>query len=145
VRVRELTIVYRPHPSGVEIDGRSATDPQAAAAVLVPVLGPEAVEVFALLLLDARSRVLAYHEVARGSLDAAAFSPASIFRAALLANAHRIILAHNHPSGDPTPSPEDRYLTRRLIAGGALVGVEVIDHLIVGDDRYYSLKAHGQL
>lgn len=69
-----------------------------------------------------------------------------VFKAALLANAASIVLCHNHPSGEPTPSPDDLQLTRRLVAAGMLLGVEVLDHIIiVGDAGYYSFKQCGCL
>ena len=68
-----------------------------------------------------------------------------MFKAALLANAAAIILCHNHPSGDPSPSVDDVQLTRRLVDAGTLLGVDVLDHIIVGDSRYYSFKEAGRL
>ena len=68
-----------------------------------------------------------------------------MFKAALLANAAAIILTHNHPSGDPTPSADDVGLTRRLVDAGTLLGVDVLDHVIVGDGRYYSFREGARL
>lgn len=68
-----------------------------------------------------------------------------MFKAALLANAAAIVVSHNHPSGDPTPSPDDVELTRRLAAAGEVLGVPVLDHIIIGDGRYYSFKEAGCL
>jgi DNA repair protein RadC len=67
-----------------------------------------------------------------------------VFKAALLANAAAIILAHNHPSGDPTPSPEDAVVTTRLRSAGTLLGVEVLDHVVIGDGRYVSFRETGR-
>jgi DNA repair protein RadC len=89
--------------------------------------------------------VIAYHEVSRGTLDATLVHPREVFKAALLSNAASIILTHNHPSGDPTPSPDDHQLTRRLVDAGRLIGVEVLDHIIVGDGRYFSFREGGRL
>ena len=68
-----------------------------------------------------------------------------MFKAALLANAAAIILVHNHPSGDPSPSADDVQLTRRLVDAGTLLGVDVLDHIIIGDGRYYSFRELGRL
>ena len=92
-----------------------------------------------------QDRVIAYHEVSRGTLDATLVHPREVFKAALLANAAAIVLCHDHPSGEPTPSPDDLQLTRRLVEAGTLLGVDVLDHVIVGDGRYYSFKESGCL
>jgi DNA repair protein RadC len=68
-----------------------------------------------------------------------------VFKAALLANAAAIIVAHNHPSGDPTPSPDDAALTARLAAAGEMLGVPLLDHIVIGDARYFSFKEAGRL
>jgi DNA repair protein RadC len=99
----------------------------------------------AILCLTTKHRVIAYHEVSRGTLDATLVHPREVFKVALLANAAAIILTHNHPSGDPSPSPDDVQLTRRLVEAGVLLGVEVLDHIIVGDGRYYSFQEVGGL
>jgi DNA repair protein RadC len=89
--------------------------------------------------------VIAYHEVSRGTLDATLVHPREVFKAALLANAATIVLAHNHPSGNPAPSPDDMALTRRLIDAGRLLGVDVLDHIVIGDGRYVSFRERGWL
>ena len=89
--------------------------------------------------------MIAFHEVSRGTLDTTLVHPREVFKAALLANSSAIILCHNHPSGDPCPSPDDVHLTRRLVDAGTLLGVDVLDHIIVGDGRYYSFKEAGRL
>ena len=68
-----------------------------------------------------------------------------VFKAAILANAAAIVLAHNHPSGDPAPSPDDTALTRRLVEAGKLIGVDVLDHIVIGDGRYVSFRERGWL
>ncbi len=95
------------------------------------------------ILLDTRNRVLAIETVYRGSLNMAVVRIGELFRAALKANAAAIILVHNHPSGDPTPSPEDLRLTRDAVQAGKLMSVEVLDHLVIGQGRYISLKERG--
>jgi DNA repair protein RadC len=112
---------------------------------LVALLQDEPTEVFAILCLTTKYRVIAYHEVSRGTLDSTLVHPREVFKAALLANAAAIIVCHNHPSGDPTPTVEDIEVTRRLAATGQVVGIEVVDHIVVGDGRYYSFKEGARL
>lgn len=100
-------------------------------------IGEEAQEVVIAILVDVRLRVLGFVEVSRGGQDFAKVDPRVLFRAALLAGAGTLILAHNHPSGDPTPSPEDDTLTKSVAAAGRLIGIDVLDHLIVGAERSF--------
>ena len=148
ITLRELTIRYAPK---VDADGqpfvvgRKLTTPAGCGSILLQLLQDQPCEVFAILCLSTKHRVIAYHEVSRGTLDATLVHPREVFKAALLANAAAIVLCHNHPSGEPTPSPDDLQLTRRLVGAGALLGVDVLDHVIVGDGRYYSFKESGCL
>ena len=146
ITLRELTIRYSVKADATGqpvVIGRTLSTPAASAAALAALLQDEPGEVFAILCLSTKHRVIAYHEVSRGTLDATLVHPREVFKAALLSNAASIILTHNHPSGDPTPSPDDHQLTRRLVDAGRLIGVDVLDHIIVGDTRYYSFKASG--
>jgi len=95
------------------------------------------------LLLDTKHRVLDAPTVYVGSLNASVVRVGELFRAAVMQNCAAIILAHNHPSGDPTPSPEDIAVTEQVIAAGKLLDVEVLDHLIIGQQRYVSLRERG--
>jgi DNA repair protein RadC len=108
---------------------------------------PSGREVFRVLLLDTRHRLVSDVTVSIGSLNSSLVHPREVFRPALLAACASIVLTHNHPSGDPEPSGEDLALTRRLAAAGSLLGIEVLDHLILGDgtDKWVSLKERGQL
>ncbi|HEY3935142.1 MAG TPA: DNA repair protein RadC [Gemmatimonadales bacterium] len=103
------------------------------------------VEEFHLLALDTRSRVLRDVLVTRGLLDSSLVHPREVFRAAISEAAAGIILVHNHPSGDPTPSAEDRAVTRQLVAAGQLLDLPVYDHVIVAGDRYLSFATAGLL
>lgn len=78
-----------------------------------------------------------------GSLNASIVHPREVFRAAIKCSSASLVCAHNHPSGDPTPSPEDISLTTRLVEAGQIVGIEVLDHLIIGDGSFVSLKERG--
>lgn len=143
-RVRELRVTYTPHPSGAVAD-RAVLTPAQTAAILVPMLEHQAQEVALVLLLNTKYRVLGVHEVGRGGMSGVEMSPQIIYRAALLANATNVIIAHNHPSGDPQPSPDDITTTRRIVEAGRVLGIACIDHLIVGDRKYYSFKESGIL
>ena len=148
IKMRELTVRYavRTVPVGrPPALGCALANVREAAALLDAVLCEEATEVFAILCLNTKHRLIAYHVVSRGALDAAIVHPREVFKAALLANAAAIIAAHNHPSGDPTPSPDDMALTNRLAAAGALIGVPLLDHIIVGDEQHYSFRENGHL
>lgn len=99
-------------------------------------------EAFVALLLDTRHRVIGVEEVARGHLGGVEVHPRELFKSAILANAAGLILAHNHPSGDPDPSPEDHRLTERMEATGEILGIPVLDHVVVGEREGYSMRKH---
>ena len=145
MRIRELTLQYRPVPGSVG-GALAIRTPEEAAALFRPFLQHEASEVFMLALLDTKHRLIAVHTVARGSLDTAVVHPREVLKAALLANAAGILTAHNHPSGDPTPSPDDRVLFARLRQAAEIVGLTLLDHLIMGEGQYWSetLKGEGR-
>jgi DNA repair protein RadC len=95
--------------------------------------------------LDARNRVVGYELVSLGTVTASLIHPREVFKGAFLTNAVAIIIAHNHPSGDPTPSFEDREVTKRLKRAGEILGVPLTDHLVVGRKEVYSFRDHGLL
>ncbi|NMC77738.1 MAG: DNA repair protein RadC [Chloroflexi bacterium] len=96
------------------------------------------------LVLDTRGRVLELDKLYKGSLNASMVRVAEVFRTAIQRNAASIVLIHNHPSGDPTPSQEDIHLTRVVVQAGKLLDIEVLDHLVIGHGRWISLKDKGQ-
>ena len=96
-----------------------------------------------LVLLDTRNRVLETPTIYVGSLNTSVVRVGELFRAALKANAAAMIVAHNHPSGDPAPSPEDIRVTRQLVDAGKLMDIEVLDHIVIGHQRFVSLKERG--
>ena len=100
-------------------------------------------EEFLVLLLDGKNKLLGFHVVSVGTLTSSLTHPREIFKAAILANAAAILLLHNHPSGDPAPSAEDISITRRLKEAGELLGIQVLDHIIIGDGRYVSFIESG--
>jgi DNA repair protein RadC len=119
--------------------------PRDAAMYLLPQFGSRPVEQFGVVLLDTKHRVLRATVLTIGSLNATAVQPREVFREAALGGAAAIVMFHNHPSGDPIPSPDDVELTRRLAAAGVVMGIDVVDHIILGDVRYWSFKEMGQL
>ena len=145
--VRELHARYRLRRlSGWSLPLGPLSGPQDAARIFVTLLRDEVVEVGGLLCLSTRQHVLAYHELSRGTVDGTIMHPRDIFKAALLANASAVILGHNHPSGDVTPSPDDLAITGRIAAAGVLMGIELADHVIVSaDGKYWSFKESGRL
>ena len=103
----------------------------------------EAQEVFGILILNIKYKIVAVHEISRGTLNSSIVHPREVFKPAILHNAAAIICFHNHPSGDPEPSKEDIKITNRLVEAGKIMGIEILDHIIVSDDRYVSLKERG--
>ena len=119
---------------------RSITCSADAANLLIPEMAFLEQEHLRLILLDARHQVLNIPTIYVGSLNTSVVRVGELFRAALKENASAIILAHNHPSGDSSPSPEDVSVTRQIVKAGQLLDIEVLDHIIVGGQRYTSLK-----
>ena len=105
----------------------------------------EAEEVFIMITVDTKNRVTGIFEVARGHLSACLVHPREVFKRALLMNASSIFVAHNHPSGDVTPSGDDKAITKRLKDAGEILGVSLLDSLIIGDkpEKYYSFAEAG--
>jgi DNA repair protein RadC len=100
-------------------------------------------EHFLALLLDTRNQLIKVAEVSVGSLDGSIVHPREVFKEAISATAASVVFAHNHPSGDPTASEDDIGLTKRLAEAGEIVGIDVLDHIIIGDKNYLSLKREG--
>ena len=121
------------------------TGPEDAAAILLPDLSGRDRERCVAALLDTKHRLLEVTTVSIGSIDHTFMAPREVFRDALVANASALVLAHNHPSGDPEPSRDDELVTRRLGEAGEVVGVEVLDHLVFGGGRWVSLARRGHL
>lgn len=122
------------------------TRPQDLAAVVTPLLAGRDRELCVLASLDTKHRLLAVTTVSVGTADHTFMAPREIFRDALTAGASAIAVAHNHPSGDPTPSADDRQVTRRLARAGTTLGIELLDHLVVGGaSAWTSLAREGVL
>jgi DNA repair protein RadC len=99
-------------------------------------------EYFLLLLLDTRNQLIRPVEISIGSLNATVVHPREVFKEAIASFAASVICVHNHPSGNPEPSDDDLNLTKRLVQAGNLLGIEVLDHIIIGSQGHYSLKSH---
>jgi DNA repair protein RadC len=119
---------------------RTSTD---AARLLAPLFKGADREKFVVILLDAKHRAIGINTVSIGSLTAAIVTGREVFKAAVAGNAAALLLAHNHPSGDPAPSTEDIELTKRLRDAGELLGIRVVDHVILGDGKQYSFVDAG--
>ncbi len=125
--------------------GRALTDPKQVFSHLQTLLLYHEHEVFALLLLDTKHRVIAFRELFRGTLDGASVYPREVVKIALENNAAAVILVHNHPSGDPEPSQADRTLTATLNNALNMIGTRILDHVVVGYEGYISLAERGYL
>jgi DNA repair protein RadC len=121
------------------------SNPREVAELLLPMYGNRPVEQFGVVLLDTKHRVMRTTIVTVGTLDASIVHPREIFREAVASGAAAIVVFHNHPSGDPEPSQDDLVLTHRLMSAGVLMGVDVIDHLILGNVCYVSMKEQGYI
>jgi DNA repair protein RadC len=119
--------------------------PRDAAFFLLPEFGARPVEHFGVVLVDTRHRVLKTSLLTVGTLDRSVVHPREVFREAAAARAAAVILFHNHPSGDPTPSADDEALTRRMLAAGEIMGIEVLDHVVLAGTKYASVRERGRL
>jgi len=139
---RVMLVRERQIPS-YEHQFRSSAD---AARMLATYLADVDREHFVVCMLDQKNHVIGIHTVSMGSLTASIVHPREVFKAAILANAATILCGHNHPSGDPQPSKEDRAITHRLAEAGKLLGINVVDHIIIGGaGKYFSFADEGLL
>ena len=150
-RVRELVCTYRTLRDDQGQTGHLPTqplsDPRIAAATLAPLLASEMVEVFAVACLSTRHTLLAWHLLSRGTRSSTSISVPDVFVPAFqIPGTTALLVLHNHPSGDPTPSPDDARLTLRLAQAANILDIPLLDHLIVGDaGRYFSFRESGTL
>ena len=127
------------------VEKEHITSPRDGAQYLMGKLRNENHEKFYVVLLDTKNKVLEQKQIAEGSLTCAVVHPREVYAPAVLRHAAAILVAHNHPSGDPRPSEEDRELTRALVRTGEIMGIPLLDHVVIGDGRYYSFKEHHEL
>ena len=121
------------------------SSPEACVSYLMPRMRYEQQEKFLVLLLDSKNQLLKCQQVSEGTLNASVVHPREVFAPAMLHRAACVLAAHNHPSGDPAPSIEDRKLTQALEATGTVMGIPLLDHIIIGDGRYFSFRENGYL
>ena len=132
--------------ASIKAETRLADCAKVAAPILRAVVGDSDRENFLVAALDARRRVIGVSTVSVGTLSASLVHPREVFKPAILLNAAAVIVCHNHPSGDPTPSAEDREATRRLVKAGELLGIPVADHIILGEgEAFFSFREGGLL
>lgn len=140
--VLELARRYASQPSEEKVSIKSSGD-------VARLLGAEMrhlnQEHFRVVLLDSKNQVIQVVTVSIGTLNATLVHPREVFRLAIKRSCAAVILVHSHPSGVPTPSPEDLSLTRRLVDAGKLLGIEILDHVIIGDARHCSLREQGMM
>ena len=150
-RVRELVCTYRTlrddQGHAVRLPTQALSEPRIAAATLAPLLASETVEVFAVACLSTRHQLLAWHVLSRGTRSSTPLSLPDVFvPACLTPGTTALLVVHNHPSGNPTPSPDDARLTLRLAEAADILDLPLLDHLIVGDaGRYFSFREAGTL
>lgn len=117
--------------------------PQDAADMLMPELRDAPQEHFKALYLNTKCEVMKARTITIGCLDASLITPRELFREGIACNCASVIVAHNHPSGDPSPSKEDVDVSKRLVQAGLMIGIEVLDHVVIGDGRWVSMKERG--
>jgi DNA repair protein RadC len=119
------------------------SSPADAANLIMPFISNLDHEELWVILLDTRNRVLRLVKLYQGSINSSQVRISEVFREAIIENAPAIILAHDHPSGDPTPSPDDLAVTRAVVQAGKLLDVDVLDHMVIAQGRWVSLKERG--
>ena len=120
-------------------------DPEAVAAYYMETLRHLERECVYCVMLDTRNRMIAEEEISRGTVNASVVSPREVFVTALKHRAVQIILVHNHPSGNPAPSSDDISSTSKIIETGKMIGIRLLDHIIIGDRKYFSFKEEGMI
>ncbi|KZE78128.1 hypothetical protein AV654_19325 [Paenibacillus elgii] len=139
----DVLIVKQERIGTLQVANPVITSPNIAFEIVKSYLGEPDREHFVILCLSTKNRVNGIHTVSIGSASSALVHPREVFKLAILNNASGIILAHNHPSGVTTPSEEDISTTKRLVEAGQLIGIEVLDHLIICEFEYCSLRENG--
>jgi len=126
-------------------EGLNFSNPASIARYYMEDLRHEKQEVMKLLMLNSKSRLIGETDISKGTVNASLITPRELFIEALQKNAVSIVIMHNHPSGDPTPSREDMLTTKRILDAGALIGIELLDHIIIGNNCYISFREEGLL
>jgi DNA repair protein RadC len=139
VRIKQVTIKCD------EVKDFVITTPKDGAELAKKYIAEDDREVFLVIVLNTKNKVNAIHRCHVGSLNSSIVHPREVFKAAILNNGASIIVSHQHPSGDTNPSHEDIMVTKRLVDAGKIIGIEVLDHIIVSNESYYSLKENGYI
>lgn len=126
-----------------ELKNYDIKNPQSVVKAIRASIKDKAKEHFKLILLDTRNKIIGISTISIGTLNAGLVHPREIFKEAIIHNSASVVLAHNHPSGDPEPSDEDLTITNRLVKSGKILGIEVIDHIIIGKTGFSSFKERG--
>ena len=127
-----------------EFDKRIGSPRDAYEAILeLTKIDEEAQEVLGIICVNTKNKITAVHEITRGTVDSSLCHPREVFKVAVQHNASGVIMFHNHPSGDPTPSGEDANLSLRMAGAGEIMGIEILDHLVIGDGRFVSIRERG--
>ncbi len=126
-----------------KLDEFSVNSPKSVVDIFMNILKDELKEHFYVILLDTKNKIISWDEISKGDLNSSIVHPREVFKYALKLSANSIICLHNHPSGDPTPSVEDIKITKRLNDVGRLIGIELVDHIIIGYNKYVSLREKG--
>ena len=141
VDVRDVELRYGKVTQTLDISDKPITDMSLARSVFMDRFKDLTQEVFAVLLLNTRKKIINFHVISMGTLTESLIHPREVFRSAIKAGSHSLIIGHNHPSGDPRPSSEDEAVTKRLVKCGHILGIPLIDHIIIADpDLSFSVK-----
>ncbi len=143
MQIREVSVLYKKSHIPLERGEQFQGSGQVVKAFRSQALEP--VELFRVLFLDGKNRMLFFEDVARGILTSCLVHPREVFFTAVKLRCAGIVTIHNHPSGDPTPSSEDREITRRLRESGKILGIKLLDHIIVSEESYFSFADEGCL
>ena len=140
IAMRYAVEVHPERPTG---DVPSIGCPEDVSRLLGPEMAPLAQEQLRVLLMNTKNNVVGQRVVYQGNVNSSMIRPAEVLRPAVMEAVPSIIVCHNHPSQDPTPSPEDAVITRELAQAGKLLGIELLDHVVIGGERFVSLKERG--
>ena len=131
--------------SSVKYENRRIKNPWDAYKIFNDYIDDSNKEMFVLMCLNNKNEPTHISTISIGSVNESIATPAEVFKVALLSNSNKIMVCHNHPSGDPQPSESDRNITERLYDSGAIIGIKLLDHIIIGDDVYYSFKENDEV
>jgi DNA repair protein RadC len=145
-KVKEIVRIKQEVKRGKgKYDSFKIHSPHDAGQLVIDLIGDEDREVFLVLVLNTKNMINAIHRCHIGSINASIVHPREVFKACILNNGTSLIVAHNHPSTEPLPSSEDIAITKRLREAGTILGIELLDHLVVGGNRFISLKERGYI